>query len=59
MVSTAGNFGARRVEGAARQLEAAAKNQDRAAVAAAAAALQHESVEALGAIRERVMGVPA
>ncbi|MDB5360850.1 MAG: hybrid sensor histidine kinase/response regulator [Rhodospirillales bacterium] len=59
MVSTAGNFGARRVEGAARRLEAAAKNQDRAAVAAAAAALQRESVEALGAIRERVMGVPA
>jgi CheY-like chemotaxis protein/HPt (histidine-containing phosphotransfer) domain-containing protein len=59
MVSTAGNFGARRVEGAARRLEAAARNQDAAAVAEAVASLQRESVEALGAIRERVPRVPA
>jgi len=59
MVSTAGNFGARRVESVARQLEAAAKNQDQAAVAETAARLQRECAEALGAIRERVMGVPA
>ena len=59
MVSTAGNFGARRVEGAARRLEAAAKNQDRPAIAEAVSSLQRESVEALAAIRERVMGVPA
>jgi HPt (histidine-containing phosphotransfer) domain-containing protein len=58
MVSTAGNFGARRVERVARQLEAAAKNQDQAAVAETVARLQRESAEALGAIRERVMGVP-
>ena len=59
MVSTAGNFGARRVEGVARQLEAAAKNEDGAAVAEAAATLRRESDEALTAIRERIMGVPA
>ena len=59
MVSTAGNFGARRVESVARQLEAAAKNRDQAAIAETAARLQRESAEALGAIRERVMGVPA
>ena len=59
LVSTAGNFGARRVEQASRRLEAAAKTQDRAAVEDAVAALRRESAEALGAIRERVMGVPA
>ncbi|HLZ65952.1 MAG TPA: response regulator [Aliidongia sp.] len=59
MVSTAGNFGARRVERAARQLEAAAKNQDRPAVEDAAAALRREGAEALAAIREQVLGVPA
>jgi PAS domain S-box-containing protein len=59
MVSTAGNFGARRVEHASRRLEVAAKTQDRAAIEDALAALRRESAEALGAIRERVMGVPA
>jgi HPt (histidine-containing phosphotransfer) domain-containing protein len=59
MVSTSGNFGARRTEAAARRLEAAAKSQDRAAIAEAAVALKRESAEALAGIRERVMGVPA
>ncbi|HEV2678319.1 MAG TPA: response regulator [Aliidongia sp.] len=59
MVSTAGNFGARRVERAARHLEAAARNQDRAALESIAIELQHEAAVALGALREQVMGVPA
>ena len=59
MVSTAGNFGARRVERVARQLEAAAKARDRATTEDAAAELQREATAALGALRERVIGVPA
>jgi PAS domain S-box-containing protein len=59
MVSTAGNFGARRVERVARQLEAAAKNEDRTAIEEAAAELRHEGSTALNAMRERVMGVLA
>ncbi|GGF09439.1 hypothetical protein GCM10011611_13660 [Aliidongia dinghuensis] len=59
MVSTAGNFGARRVERTARALETAAKAEDRAAIERAAAELQREGTAALGAMRERVMGVPA
>ena len=59
MVSTAGNFGARRVERTARQLEAAAKAGDPATTEDAAAELQHEATAALSALRERVMGVPA
>ena len=59
MISTAGNFGARRVEHAARALEAAARAGDRSAVENAVAALRHEGAAALGAIRERVTGVPA
>ena len=59
MVSTAGNFGARRTEAAARRLEAAAKNADTAAIAEAGTDLKREADEALAGIRERVMGVPA
>ena len=59
MVSTAGNFGARRAEGAARRLEAAAKNQDQTGIDDAVATLRRECDDALGAIRERIMGVPA
>jgi two-component system, sensor histidine kinase and response regulator len=59
MVSTAGNFGARRLEATARQLEAAARSQDRPAIDAAVASLRHEGIEALGAIREHILGVPA
>ena len=56
---TAGNFGARRAEGAARRLEVAAKNEDQPGVDDAVATLRRECDEALAAIRERIMGVPA
>jgi CheY-like chemotaxis protein/HPt (histidine-containing phosphotransfer) domain-containing protein len=59
MVSTAGNFGARRVESAARQLEAACRNRDRPAAEAAATTLRREADTAFRLMRQLLPSVPA